>query len=274
VQRSLDKRVLLDEARRVGLDPPPSLVCTDRRSATEAARKLGFPVVLKPVRTVLSGTNGLRQQSVVPAGDENALAEALPSFDGHPLLLQRFLPKTGRFSAAGVMTGSGLLAIAVARFNRTWPPRAGAVAFGETVDPPPGLTPRIEQLLERIGWSGIFELEYLEQPDGRAAAIDLNPRLFGWLTLAVTAGANLPAIWCDRLLGNVSATATAHAGVRYRWEEAEVAHFVWQLQHGKLRAAASVARPHRRVVHAHFRLRDPVPLVAQTLHLAAARASR
>jgi predicted ATP-grasp superfamily ATP-dependent carboligase len=270
VRRSLDKLLLLREARAAGLDPPPSIPCREVSEAAEATRELGLPVILKPGRTLQPGADGLRQQPVALVRSETDLNEKLAAFDG-PFVVQKFLPEAGRFSAAGVMAEERLLALAITRFDRTWPARAGAVAFGETVMPPPGLAEKIEPLLRRIGWSGIFELEYLELPDGRARVIDLNPRIFGWLTLAVEAGANLPAVWCDWVLGRDPDAVTARPGVRYRWEEAELAHFFWQLRHGEMAAAARVVRPYRHVVRAHFRMRDPAPLLAQALHLAAAK---
>ena len=149
---------------------------------------------------------------------------------------------------------------------------AGAVSFGQTLSPPAGATAAVETLLRRIGWRGIFEVEYLEEGDGRRYAIDLNPRVFGWLSLATAAGANLAAVWIGSLLGQRSPVVTAREGVRYRWEEADLAHLAWQLRRGNVRAAAAVARPHRAVVHAQFRLRDPGPLFARAVGLAAARA--
>jgi hypothetical protein len=87
------------------------------------------------------------------------------------------------------------------------------------------------------------------------------------VTLDARAGANLPAVWCGWLLGHKPYPVRARAGVRYRWEEGEVCHLLWQLRRGRFRAAAAVVRPHRRVVHAWFRLTDPGPLVARAIYL-------
>jgi hypothetical protein len=56
--------------------------------------------------------------------------------------------------------------------------------------------------------------------------------------------------------------------MRYRWEDADARHLVWQLRRGRLRAAAAVIRPRRRVVHAYFWRRDPGPLFARLLFMA------
>jgi hypothetical protein len=55
----------------------------------------------------------------------------------------------------------------------------------------------------------------------------------------------------------------ARAGVRYRWEDAEVRRAFWELRHGNLAQAAEIARPRRHVVHPHFRWDDPGPLLAR-----------
>jgi predicted ATP-grasp superfamily ATP-dependent carboligase len=131
---------------------------------------------------------------------------------------------------------------------------------------PPGLANRVRALLEALEWQGIFQLQMLEL-DGRLSVIDLNPRVFASVTLDARAGADLPSVWCDWLLGRKPYPVRARPGVRYRWEEGELCHLLWQLRRRKFRAAAAVLRPHRQVAHAWFRLTDPGPLIARALYL-------
>lgn len=270
VQRSLDKITLLDAAAAAGIDAPPSRVCEEAEDGRRAVRELGLPIVVKPSRSVLPSDGGLRQQPisvVLRRTDlEGALARA-----SMPYVVQRFHEHAPRLSCAGLMTRSGVVALVVVRFLRTWPPQAGAVCFGETVPAPRGLIERVELLLGAVGWYGIFELELLDLGRGRLAAIDLNPRVFGWLALAIAAGVDLPLLWVESLAGRDPQLREPRVGLRYRWEDAELAHLAWQLKRGHLRAAARVARPRRRVVHAHFRLRDPGPFVARLVELARRR---
>ena len=270
VDRSLDKDALHRVSAGGDLAAPASITCTRSDEVDEAASVIGFPLVVKPPRTLREAGTGRRQQPVIVVHDLRQLHHELNAI-GLPVILQQLLDRARRYSFGGVLTGDGITGYALARFDRTWPPPAGAVSFGQTVAPPPGIAATVATLMERIGWRGIFELEYLETADGRRHAIDLNPRVFGWLSLANAAGANLAALWCGSLLGHRSSAAVGRAGVRYRWEEADVAHLAWQLRRGHLRAAAAVACPHRAVVHAQFRLRDPGPLVARAVGLAAAR---
>jgi predicted ATP-grasp superfamily ATP-dependent carboligase len=266
VSRSVDKLLLLQVAAEAGLAPPPSRPCRDRDAAAGAANELGYPVVLKPARSFSPVGGGLRQQRVALATDGAALARALPQFQP-PFIVQRF--EQARFlSCTGVVANGRLLALTTSRVLRLWPPEAGMHTLSETVAIPPGLAGRVRALLTALEWQGIFQLQMLELADGRLAVIDLNPRIFASITLDAHAGANLAAVWCDWLLGRNPAQVIARPGLRYRWEEGELCHLAWQLRHRRLRAAASVLLPHRRVAHAWFRLSDPAPLAARLLYLA------
>ena len=272
VDRCVDKLVLHGAAAAVGLPPPASESCADARAAVTAAAELGYPAIVKPARSFSPSGEGFRQCGVALVEDEAGLVEAVAEV-GTPFIVQRFERAGSLFSCTGVIADGRLLALTPSRVRRLWPPRAGMHAFSETVAPPPGLEERVHALLAALGWQGIFQVQMLELEDGRFSVLDLNPRVFASVALDARAGANLAAVWCDWLLGRQPAPVTARAGVRYRWEEGELCHLVWQLRRRRVRAALSVLLPRRRVAHAWFRLTDPGPLLARAVYLAA-RASK
>jgi predicted ATP-grasp superfamily ATP-dependent carboligase len=274
VMSCLDKLALAQAAPAHDLAAPETIACPDAAVAVEAGARLGFPLVLKPVHSVIELKRGVWRSGSVLVDDAATLAALAPDF-GEPCLVQRREPGT-IVSFAGVLAGGRLLGVAMSRYLRTWYPPAGNVCFSETVAPPAGLSQRIVGLLSALGWEGIFELELIERPDGSYAAIDLNPRVYGSQVLAVRAGANLPALWCDWLLGRDPQPTLARPGVRYRWEDADLRHLLWRVRSGELRAGAAVLRPRRRTVHAYAEARDPGPLAARLLQLgqAAARGRR
>jgi predicted ATP-grasp superfamily ATP-dependent carboligase len=265
VRRSGDKILLLELAAEVGLAPPPSTICSDTAEALAAGAELGYPAVLKPARSFLPVDGGLRQQGVVLAASESVLREAAPRF-APPFIVQRF-ERAGFLSCTGVIADGRLLGLTTSRVLRLWPPQAGMHTYSETVAAPPGLTGRVRDLLNAVGWQGIFQFQMLELGGAQFSVIDLNPRLFASMTLEVSAGANLAALWCDWLLGRNPSPVVARPGMRYRWEEGELCHFAWQLGHLRLRAAASVLKPHRRVTHAWFRVTDPGPFLARAFEV-------
>ena len=264
VVRSLDKAFLASAAADVGLSPPEARTCTDSAQAVRAAESFGYPVVVKPVHTAVEVGGVASRWATLLAYDEAAVEAAAGPLTS--CIVQRQV-RGDVISFAGVAAGGGLLGFVVSRYLRTWPPHAGNVCFSQTIAPPPGLAERVEALVARIGWEGMFELELIEREGGRLAAIDFNPRAYGSLSLAVAAGVPLPALWCQWLLGDCPTPAAARVGVRYRWEDADFRHLVWQLRDGATTRALAVARPRRDVTHAYFRMFDPAPVLARAAQL-------
>ncbi|HEX3561707.1 MAG TPA: hypothetical protein VHU24_02620 [Solirubrobacterales bacterium] len=265
VDACVSKVSLMACAEDAGLAVPETVVCADRDEALSAAARLGYPILLKPRRTVFSEDGDIRQRSSFLAANEAALVGRLPEF-GLPCLLQRRMPGV-LHSVGGVVAAGELLGLAVSKYIRTWPPNAGSVSCSETVSAPAHLLDRVGKLVAAIGWEGIFELELIETQSGDFAAIDFNPRLYGSLALAVKAGAPLPAIWCDWLIRGQIERGIARPGVRYRWGDADMQHALAFLCRGRPAAAAGVLRPRRGTARPYLRCRDPGPAVARLFQM-------
>ena len=136
VRRSVDKLALLEAAAEAGLAAPTSRGCAGLEEAREAAAELGFPVVVKPAQSFTAVNGGLRQQGVVVAADDAALAAAVPALAA-PFVVQRF-ERAQFVSCTGVVADGRLLALTTSRVARLWPPGAGMHAFAETVAAPDG----------------------------------------------------------------------------------------------------------------------------------------
>jgi predicted ATP-grasp superfamily ATP-dependent carboligase len=265
VEGALDKESLAQAAGEVGLAAPDARTCHGTSEARSAAAAFGYPVVVKPIQTVVERDGVAHRAASHLVVDEGELASALNVLEGACIVQRR--ADGCVISFGGVATASGLLGHVVSRYARTWPPEAGNVAFSETIAAPAGLVEKVQALVARIGWMGLFELELIESDDGRCSAIDFNPRAYGSLGLARAAGVPLAALWCRWLLGDQPDRApVARIGVNYRWEDAELRHLAWGLG-ASPHAALEVARPHRGTTHAYFQLRDPAPLLARVLQV-------
>jgi predicted ATP-grasp superfamily ATP-dependent carboligase len=265
VLRCLSKIATFERSEATQLAAPRTKVCRTVDEAREAVTELGFPLLVKPWMSARPWGIGLRQRSSRRVNGETELGATIEDF-GMPLLVQRCLPGPVH-SIGGVVTDQGLLAAAHSRYVRTWPPDSGNVSCSVSLPLPAQLREATATLLDRLGWRGIFELELMEKSDGNLGVIDLNPRVYGSLELAVRAGASLPAIWCDSLLEEpgVSEIRDARAGVWYRWEDADVRYAMRRLRSGGISDVAPVLRPRRGTAHALFRLSDPGPLFARMI---------
>ena len=274
VELSLDKLALTRLAARHGLDSPKTVVCSTVADALAAVGELGYPVVVKPVSSIVDGGEGGLHVESRRVVDDTELTVAAARC-GEPFLLQRVQPGAV-ISYAGVLASGRFLGSAVSRYRRTWYPVAGNACFSETLQEPSELSARVLGLLAELGWEGLFELELIELHNGEWAAIDLNPRPYGSMALAIGAGANLPALWCSYLLGldPPRVQVQARAGVSYRWEDADLRHAIWHFRGGRITDAAAALRMRRGVVHAYLTVRDPGPFVARGLSVAKSAAQR
>lgn len=265
VQRSLDKVVVARAADRTGLPTPEAVLCASISEGLQAAKSLGFPVILKPESSIVPLDHGARHLGSVRIPDEQRLVEVAPGY-GRRFLIQK-VEHGHVLSFAGIYAEGQLLGEVVSRYLRTWYPDAGNAAFSQTLEAPSELRERVMRLLEGLRWQGMFELELIERTDGGWSAIDFNPRPYGSLSLALGAGVNLPAIWCEHLLGRAPVPARARPGVFYRWEDADLRHALWLVRRGKMWAGMRSMQIHRGVTHPYFELRDPGPFVARALFL-------
>jgi thioredoxin reductase/predicted ATP-grasp superfamily ATP-dependent carboligase len=265
VRRSLDKADLLATAARQGLDPPLTIPCKGIEEALAAASQIGFPVLAKPMTTIYDDATPSRRLSTKWVNDDRELRQVMSRFGGAGLI-QRRVPGSV-VSFAGVFADGRLVAEAVSRYARTWPPNAGNACYSRTLEAPAALRRQVAGVLEDLSWEGIFELELMETADSVWHAIDMNPRPYGSMAVAIAAGANLPAVWCRHLLGESPAPVQAAPGVTYRWSDADISNGLWQLHSGSPAAAAKALRPRRGVVHPYARRDDPGPGAARLAEL-------
>lgn len=263
VERCTDKVLLSELAGEAGLSSPETVLCHGSAEAAAAAETFGYPVVMKPVRTVFEADEETRHLASALIDDRDSL-EARVSEAGVSCLIQR--REVGSIvSIGGVFADGRLLATACSRYIRTWPVEAGPAAFSESIEAPPGLRDSVARLLGLLGWQGIFELELIERGRGDFAVLDFNPRIYGSMALAVRAGAPLAAVWCDWLLKGEAAEISARPGVKYRWEDADLRNALRCLREGHPGRAASILTPAHGVAHAYFRWYDPAPMGVRLL---------
>jgi predicted ATP-grasp superfamily ATP-dependent carboligase len=265
VVASLNKLALAEAAVKAGLAAPETAVCSTVQDALSAADRMGFPVALKPASSLIEVEGVRKRVGSVMVDDPQRLAALAPTY-GVPCLIERAV-RGSLVSFAGVFADGRLLATAVSRYVRTWHPEGGNVCFSVTIAPDPALSEQVVALLGSLRWQGIFELELMERPDCGHTALDLNPRFYGSVGLAIAAGADVPAIWCEWLLGRDPSPSTARAGVRYRWEDADLRHALKVVRAGKPGKAAAILRPHSGTTHPYFASNDPGPLVARAIEL-------
>jgi ATP-grasp in the biosynthetic pathway with Ter operon len=249
VAHATNKALLAALAEEAGVAAPPAL----------SLDQVSFPAVVKAAMTAV--TNGSGTQIAPAALVVHDLDELRAGVAGRTgWLIQPYID--GELIAVAGVAWQGEVECSchqVAR--RTYPRPVGVSAFAETVPLDPRLDAALAAIVRRLEWSGIFEFQLIRTAD-RAHVIDLNPRPYGSLALAIGAGLNLPSIWVDLLLGREPRIGVYRTGIRYRAEVRELRALAAALSRGRIAAALEIARPRRRTVHSIFSLRDPAPILA------------
>ena len=210
-----DKRRLAELAGDAGLSSPRTLV----EATAGELRGWAPPVacVVKPARP-----NGALPTALVArtADELHAIVKRLPASE--PLLVQE--RASGPLTAIALVLDRG--GTAVARFQqvarRTWPSDAGISTVAESVKLDEELAGRAADMLAGVGFAGLAQLQFVEVAGGRAL-IDVNPRFYGSLPLALACGVNLPAAWhASSIQGPTFDGAPGYrTGVSFHWLEGE-----------------------------------------------------
>lgn len=259
VARATDKLELDGLAAEAGLRTP-STTCVTADEARSGLVEVALPAIVKAPRTSTpTSGGGFAVAGARRAESRDELVDAIAALPRGLALVQPALD--GDLAAvAGVAWKGEVVATSHQVATRVFPPGAGISASAETVRRDPDLDAGVARLMAAIGWSGIFQAQFIRSAAGNYL-IDLNLRIYGSLALAIAAGVNLPAIWADLLLGGKPTVGDYRAGVRFRSEERELAALVQAIRSGQWGLAAAILRPHRATIHAVTSLRDPLPLV-------------
>ena len=210
-----DKARLRRTAAAAGLRTPASL--WEGPVSELAGREFDWPVVVKPAHPV----SALKTARL--ASDSAELGRILEGLDAdEPLLVQERV-RGPLVSIELVLDRDGRL---VARFQqvtrRTWPSAAGSIALARSVPPDEILIARTAAMLAELGYWGLAQVDFVETASG-FSLLDVNPRFYRCLPLAVACGTNLPALWHAVAVGRpVGSPGTYRTGMTYRWLEADL----------------------------------------------------
>jgi predicted ATP-grasp superfamily ATP-dependent carboligase len=215
LKRVRNKLLLEETAAGAGLTTPGLMFEGTAREL--GSRSFRWPVVVKPARPV----SALKTARLVTGEEQlRELLRAVPADE--PLLVQERV-RGPLVSVELVIDREGRLA---ARFQqvtrRTWPSAAGSIALATSVAPDEGLVSRTAAMLAELGYWGLAQVDFVETADGYTL-LDVNPRFYRCMPLAVACGTNLPALWHAVAVGRpVGSPGTYRTGMTYRWLEADL----------------------------------------------------
>ena len=230
----LNKRRLYDVCRLIGVRHPQTWFPEDETHLRRLLPDIDCDVVVKP-KIQVQFRSGQKGAEVRRGGD---LVSAFRAFiaanpygaevrahnpDVAVPMVQAFHEEaiSGIVSVAGFAAGSGSVpAVRAARKILQRPRRLGVGVCFEATEIDSGLPAQLGQLCEALGYTGIFEMEFIEH-SGELLLIDFNPRGYGQMAFEDARGLPLPYLHYLGAVGDHAQLAAEYARARQRPPRAE-----------------------------------------------------
>jgi predicted ATP-grasp superfamily ATP-dependent carboligase len=223
IARRKDKVIQL--AEKLGIPIPKTWFISDLSQLERVKSEITYPAVIKPVEG--SGAAGVSY----PADPAEFKKLYLSTHRLYPFpIVQEMIPREGNGYGASFLFDekSRVKASFVHKRLREYPVSGGASTLRESVRRDDirdmGLT-----ILKALDWFGVAMVEFkLDPRDGTPKLLEINPRFWGSLALAVTAGVNFPYLLFRMSKGeNFDPIENYKTGVKCRWLlPGDILHFM------------------------------------------------
>jgi len=229
---------------------------------------LQFPVIIKP-----SITDHLYNKVKIKAIRINNRGELVKTYqwvssiiNPSEVLVQEFIPggPSHLYSFCPFFKNGNVKTSIMARRARQHPMDFGhASTFAELVDIPE-LQEISEKFLNLIGYYGIAEVEFMQDPrDGKYKLIELNPRVWGWHTLAIAAGIDLPYLLYTDMMGRQIDTPTSIKNVKWVRLITDIPTVFTEIIRGNIKISDYFASMKGKKEFAVFSREDPLPFFVE-----------
>jgi predicted ATP-grasp superfamily ATP-dependent carboligase len=271
MELALDKRRTMAVAAANGIPVPATEQPGSMDDLEAAGARVGFPLVLKGPIEGPSGVRYVDQPAALRAAVEGYL-QRYPLPGGELPMLQQRIVGQG-FGVFVTYQDGRLCRIMAHRRIREFPPTGGESSCCEVADEPV-LIDQTRRLMDALGWHGVAMVEFKRHDaDGKFYLMEINPKFWGSLDLALAAGADFPGDLVRIAAGETLpefAPPTGH--LRFCWPLSS------DLRHLRARPSdwrAVIGDALRPSVRTNVRPTDPVPgvieLAATLAHIVTGR---
>jgi D-aspartate ligase len=267
-----DKTLTYRLADKIGIPIPKTFY---PRSVSDLEDpEIPFPAIIKPavMRSFFRKTG----KKALPAMNRNELMEAYQTarriIPPSEILVQEMIPDVSRnlFSFSPFFKNGRVLGRVTVQRLRQHPMDFGqATTLAVTVD-----EPELERLGTRIltamNYYGIGEVEFIRDPrDRRFKFLEVNPRIWGWHTIATRAGVNLPYLLYLDQTGETAEVPGYRKNVKWIREITDAATVMSEMARGRMGLGEYLSSIRGEKELAVFSWKDPLPFFGEILRLPA-----
>lgn len=185
---AMDKYKAVGFASSAGLDVPRTYMPDSLDRIESFAQDLPYPAVIKP--RLSSGSRGIR----IVHNPKEMVAQYRQIHARYPFpMVQEYILPGERIDVCLLFNAKGELKLHfVQREVRHFPVDIGPSTVQESVWMPE-LVERILQTMKHLPWSGVIEVELMRDGrDGKLKLMEMNPRFWNSLHLAIRSGVDFP----------------------------------------------------------------------------------
>ena len=209
-----DKAWLMRYAIENGIPCPGTLFPESVRSVEAMREEVAYPAVIKP--RVSSGSRGI----VYVKSPDDLVASYRTVHRKYPdPVIQEFISSGGAYGVGALLNfNSEPRASFVYRRLREYPVSGGPSTLRESVRNEEIRSLALD-ILKSLKWTGIAMVEFrVDSRDGRPKLLEINPRLWGSLWLAIRSGVDFPYLLYKMAVdGDVEPLHDYRPGVKCRW---------------------------------------------------------
>jgi len=188
--------------------------------------------------------------------------------DPSEVLIQELIPggPDNLYSFCPFFKNGKVVTSIMARRARQHPMDFGhASTYAELVEVPE-MRMNAEKFLRLINYYGLAEVEFMRDPrDGKYKFIEVNPRIWGWHTLAIGAGVDLPYILYQDMIGEE--IDVQHPVKDFKWVRliTDIPTVFKEIINGRMKIKDYLASMKGKKEFAVFSLNDPLPFFAEAM---------
>jgi D-aspartate ligase len=229
---------------------------------------LSYPLVIKPsVRHHFYNKTKIKGFRINNQEDLRMVYSRVSSIiNPSEIIIQDFIPGGPKnlYSFCPFFKNGKIITGIAGRRARQHPMDFGhASTYVEVVDIP-GLKNLAEKFLSLINYYGIAEVEFMQDPrDNQFKLIEVNPRVWGWHTIAIAAGIDLPYLLYQDMIGEGIEVPLSTKQVKWIRLTTDVPTVFLEIAKGKMKMSEYLASMKGEKVHAVLSVDDPLPFLAE-----------
>lgn len=212
---ALDKAKTVELAHRLGIPVPSGKMILQADTLDDVKDGLAYPIVIKPARSMGTADQGIVQLGVDYAFDESELkAKTSHALRFGGVILQEYFG--GQGVGIELIADRGKISYAFQHLRlHEVPLTGGGSCLRKSVAIEPELLDASQKLMAALKWHGIAMVEFKWKPETRDFRLmEINGRFWGSLPLAVSAGADFPAMLYELLTqGHIAPRPSARTGI-------------------------------------------------------------